>query len=191
MDRFDPRSFEDVIVDLAAVLTELGTRAALIVGFAVSLRAEPRFTQDIDALLWQGNLHLEHILQVLRAHGFAPNAKDPVAFASKFLVFPATHPTGCPIDLTLARIPYERQVIDRAEMVQIGAAMIPVATGEDLAVMKALAGRPKDLADLASLGQMNPKMDKAYIRFELTSLADALETPEVLDHLGLLDDGPG
>jgi hypothetical protein len=56
-------------------------------------------------------------------------------------------------------------------------------TPEDLIVMKAVANRPRDLIDIASVVEAQPDLDVARVRRWVHEFADALETPEILGEL--------
>jgi len=55
-----------------------------------------------------------------------------------------------------------------------------IASKEALVVMKAIAGRPKDLNDILELLKMNPDVDRKYVESTVTEFAEALEAPEIL-----------
>lgn len=45
-------------------------------------------------------------------------------------------------------MPFEAEVVDPAQLIDIGELAIRIATPEDLIIMKALARRPEDIADI-------------------------------------------
>jgi hypothetical protein len=50
-----------------------------------------------------------------------------------------------------------------------------VASAEDLVVMKILAGRPRDLEDVAGILQRHPDLDDAHVERWLGAFRDATE----------------
>ena len=67
-------------------------------------------------------------------------------------ILPLRHrTTGIRVDLAIGMSGFERDSIDRATRITVGEASVPVAAAEDLLVMKALAGRPQDDADIRGL----------------------------------------
>lgn len=54
---------------------------------------------------------------------------------------------------------------------------------EDLIIMKAVASRPKDMADIHNLLQLHPHADRARIRETVQAFAEALDSPELSDRL--------
>ncbi len=64
-------SLARVLTDVRFDLQELGVGAALIGGIAVSARAEPRFTRDVDlAVAVSGDAEAERLLFLLRGRGY-------------------------------------------------------------------------------------------------------------------------
>jgi hypothetical protein len=59
----------------------------------------------------------------------------------------------------------------------------PVATPEDLVILKAIAGRPRDIVDIEGLLAANPTMDRRRVRSVTAMFADLLESPGVLENL--------
>jgi hypothetical protein len=60
-------------------------------------------------------------------------------------------PTSIPADLVLGGPGLEDQFLERAAVRDLGGIKVPVARAEDLIVMKILAGRDKDLEDVAAI----------------------------------------
>lgn len=176
----DPQKWSDALSSLARVIKKL--EGAVIGGVAVSVRSIPRFTRDIDAVCWQGDFGYREILEVLVAEGFWARPDDPVAFAKKHRVFPLVHlSSGIPVDISLGASPFERDLIERAQPVEFEGVSIPVATVEDLVVLKLVAGRPIDVADVDSLIKINLGLDRKYITKIVREFAKHLEAPEIVD----------
>jgi len=55
------------------------------------------------------------------------------------------------VDVAIGLTGFERQLIARASDVRIGHCSIPVATAEDLILLKLLAGRPRDTEDVTAI----------------------------------------
>ena len=71
--------------------------------------------------------------------------------ASAFILPIRHRVTGVRVDLAIGMSGFEREAVSRATPVAVVAAAIPVVYIEDLLVMKALAGRPQDEADIQGL----------------------------------------
>jgi predicted nucleotidyltransferase len=67
--------------------------------------------------------------------------------------------------------------------VRVGRLSVPVASAEDLIVLKAVAHRHIDQADIAKLLDLCEDLDFAYIRKHVDALSQALEMPEIFEDL--------
>jgi len=143
---------------------------------AVVALGAPRVTADVDVTVVAGHVTTETLLVRLGTH-FDTRVPDPVAFATRTRVLPLAHrATAMPLDLVLAASPLEEEFAQRAVALDLGGVVAPVATAEDLIVMKILAARPKDLEDAASvLRAQGNKLDLQRIRTLLHVLDEAID----------------
>ncbi len=158
----------------------------MIGGVAASLVGKPRATQDIDGVIWLADERgLDELLESGRSCGFEPRIPDVVPFARANRVLLLIHrPSGVGIDLSLAVLPFERQMLDHATSVHLGEGFaLPVPAPADLVVMKIIARRPKDIADIEHVLEANPDVDRAHVRRWVKQFAEVLESPEILDDL--------
>lgn len=99
----------------------------IIGGIAVIARGVPRQTVDIDMALWGEALDLQALLTSLAAHGLVARIRDAADFAREHQVLLLRHePTGIPVDLSLAWLPFERVALERAQMVDFGGVAVRV-----------------------------------------------------------------
>jgi hypothetical protein len=117
--------------------------------------------------------------------GFRLRVPDPEAFVARTRVLPFLHlATQLPLDVVLASPGIEDTFIERAVRVEIEGLSVPVASPEDLIVMKVLAGRPKDREDVRTvLTERLNKLDVAYIRSILGTIETALGRSDLLSLL--------
>jgi hypothetical protein len=160
---------------------------ATIGGVAVSLIAQPRTTQDIDAVVWIEGSRWEALLQSCAAYGFAPRIADALEFANRARVFLLKHQSsGVSVDISLGALEFEREMIERANEVIIGSLVLRVATPEDLIITKAVAQRPKDIADIESILNARRELDIERVKRWVEEFADALDMPEIRQSLDRL-----
>jgi len=153
-------------------------------GLAVALVGRPRITQDIDGIVLLGGMSIREALRRARRAGLSPRLPDAAGFAEKSRVLLLRHDgTGVPIDLSIGFLPFEEEAVRRARTMRAKGLEIPVATPEDLVVLKAIAGRPRDIVDIEGLIAANPGIDRKRIRSVTAAFADLLEAPEVLESL--------
>lgn len=83
-------------------------------------------------------------------------------------------------------MPFEAEVVDRAELIDIGKLAIRITTPEDLIVMKALARQSEDIADIGGIIDVQGDLDVDRIRFRVREFSSVLEMPEIFEDLELL-----
>jgi len=88
-------------------------------------------------------------------------------------------PTNINVDVSLGALPFERDMVERRQVLEVGGLRIPVITAEDLLVMKALARRPRDLGDIETVLDANPDVDLDHVRRWLREFSSALDMPDI------------
>jgi predicted nucleotidyltransferase len=174
--------------DLLAGLEASGAKHMILGGLAVIARGVVRHTDDADATVWAAGLDLRALLDGLRRRGIVGRIDDVEGFAAQSQVLLLVHePTGVPMDLSLAWLPFERDALGRAEMVSVAGVQIPIATAQDLIVYKTVAWRDRDRQDVEALLRLHRSaIDLNYIRERVAEFADAIEEPERLAQLDAL-----
>ncbi|MBY0274611.1 nucleotidyl transferase AbiEii/AbiGii toxin family protein [Candidatus Binatia bacterium] len=145
------------LAQIASDLTEMGSPFALIGGLAVSLRAEPRMTRDIDLALGVGDdAAAEGVIRGLLGRGYRVVHQlehDSTGRLASVRVKPPGQPRyGIVVDLLFASSGIEREVVEAADLLEVLPGLrLPVATREHLVALKLLAGRRLDLVDVETL----------------------------------------
>lgn len=172
---------------LGALLAWLESEAIpglIIGGVAASLLSRPRFTRDVDALILLDETLYEKFLNSGAHFGFVPRVNNPLAFARRSRVFLVTHePTGVDVDIALAGLPFEVESIEQRRWNKLGKLSLPLPTPENLIIMKAVAHRPQDMADIKALVDANPKLDLRRVRRWVKEFSGALDMPDILTDL--------
>lgn len=146
--------------DIESWLARNGIPHVFVGGIAVALMGHPRETEDVDAVVLLGSRSLDSFAALASEAGLAPRVPDHVVFARRTKVLLLRHKaSGVNVDLSVGALPFEEEMIARARRVTVHGMVIPAATPEDLAIMKIVASRPKDLADIDGLLTVNPRMD--------------------------------
>ena len=154
---------------------------ALIGGIAVSLQADPRYTQDIDAVVWTDDSSWPELVASAVRFGIRARVDDVLAFAARSRVLLLVHESGVPLDVSCGALPFEQVLVESAVVLDAGGFLVRVARPADLLVMKAVAGRPRDHADIESLLRADPELDVGAARRVIVEFADALEQPELVE----------
>lgn len=138
---------------------------ALVGGLAVSVRAEPRLTRDVDvAVSVSDDSEAEEIVRNLAARGYRPDLVQEHE-RGRLATVRLTNPES-PIvtDLLFASSGIEPEVVAGAEVLEVLPGFeIPVATIGHLMALKLLARddrvRPADADDLRALGALAEATD--------------------------------
>jgi len=174
-----PSVFPELLARIAAALDKHSLPYMLIGGQAVLVYGEPRLTRDIDITLGAGPERLADIVRAAEGAGLRPLV-DPGEFARQTFVVPcADDASGIRVDLILSFSPYEQQALARARAVDIGPARVRVASPEDVIVHKMVAGRPRDLEDVASIVAKVAILDGDYITRWLREFESVVSRPLV------------
>lgn len=140
------------LADAVGMLGQRGIRGAVIGGLAVSLRGLPRMTVDVDLVIQADVDAGLRLAKELASTPFMPLFAGVEEVVTSAFILPLRHrTTGVRVDVALGMSGFECDAVSRATPVLVGEASIPVVTVEDLLVMKALAGRPQDDADIRGL----------------------------------------
>jgi hypothetical protein len=170
--------------DLLAWFRAEGIRGLIIGGVAASLLGRPRATRDVDALVLLDDDQWERFLASGASFGFVSRLSDPLAFAQRAHVFVLTHrPSAVDVDISLAGLPFEEEALERVANLQVEGLNVPLPTPEDLIIMKAVAHRARDVADIEAVLDTHPRLDLERVRRWVRTLAEAVETPELLEDL--------
>jgi len=163
-------------------LTSERIPGAIIGAVAVSVRGKPRHTDDIDAVILGDDIGWERVVESAARYGLVPRIEDALAFATRSRVLLLRHAaSGVEVDVSLGVLPFERETIERSTMVRVGALRLRLSSAEDLVIMKALARRPKDIADIEGILDVHRDLDLNRIRRYLREFSSLLEMPEIHD----------
>jgi len=163
-------------IDIAQELLErAGVRGVLIGGVSVVAWTEPRLTRGVDLVVELPPERADRLLTACTAVGYAWDDEE-VALLSEggFLRLVPADPELAllPIDVLLDDTELHRQVLDRAEAVELGGRTVRLATAEDTMLLELVASRPQDTLDLdAFVEHLRERLDLDYLR----SWADRLQ----------------
>lgn len=166
--------FQQACAELRVGWYLFGAQAALLYG-------SPRLTADADITVQLGQVSPESFATTLQRHGFDLRFVDD-AFVRTTRVLPIVHrASNFPADVVLGGPGLEEAFLERATVRTVRGLKVPVASAEDLIVMKVLAGRRKDEEDVvAVLSAQQGKLDLALVRQTLRQLTEALAQDDLL-----------
>ena len=138
--------------------------AALVGGLAIVARVRTRTTADADLVI-VAPPPASHLLEYAKRCGYSYDQQDIQEWFDGGLVR-LTAPEG-DLDLILADEPFLLDVVQRATSVSFGQVALPVATVEDLLLLKLSANRPIDLDDaLAIKDALGHSLDFTYLKHQ-------------------------
>jgi len=166
---------KELFVALRRVLADLAGRKrqfALVGGLAVSVRAEVRFTRDVDlAVVVVNDADAEGLIAVLSRFGYTAVATVVQDAVGRLSTVRLLSPDGVKVDLLFASSGIESEIVARSSAVDVpDVGPVPVAQAEELLAMKTLSMTPRrlqDRIDAQRLISRNPELDIARVRANL------------------------
>ncbi len=185
--RQDPEpAKEDLTIFLAPLqalqylLESFHNKGVIVGGIAASLLGVPRFTADLDAVFILENEEIPELMELASRFGIEPRISDAEIFARKSRVLLMRHTaSGVDIDLLMGMLPFEAEMVERSKIFETGAIKLRLPSPEDLIIMKAVAHRPKDMADIQAVAENTPDLDIERIQYWVEQFAVALDQPEL------------
>lgn len=142
----------------------------VIGGIAVRWWGVPRPTYDADFAVAVDESDLARLLTALSDAGFAvpiehtSGFRDVVAGMEKVKVTRFEHGTVWDIDIFLVRTPHLESALRRRRPARIDGRVVQVMAVEDLIVLRLMANRFKDLADIQEMLRIVKDLDVRYLR---------------------------
>jgi hypothetical protein len=178
-------NLDAALAEAAEALEACSISYILIGGLAVAVWGEPRSTLDVDLSVWADPEKLPDAVACL-CRSLRSLTAEPLQFVERSRVLPLESRAGEFVWISFlascrsnARLSY---AVSLSQVVKpIGGRMIPVATVEDLVLMKLVSERQKDLDDARALiRRFGKTLDREYLAPLLTELAEALSQPGIL-----------
>ncbi|MBI5482389.1 MAG: hypothetical protein HY906_26275 [Deltaproteobacteria bacterium] len=170
-----------LLADLSRALKKLRVRWYVFGAQAVVAAGVPRATADIDVTV--DAPAVGPLVAALRRAGFVPaDVGDLDTFLAQTRVIPLRHArSGFGLDVVLAGPGLEQEMLDRVTWRRVGAVRVPFVDTNDLVVLKVLAGRPKDLEDVAALVRSgSDELDLGVVRDRLAAVEALLDDSTLL-----------
>lgn len=172
-------TLSDCLVDLGHAFGN--ARWCLIGGQAAILYGSTRMTQDVDVSLLLAPALWPAMLDQLQRAGFVSRIDAPLNFAERTRVLLMRHERSqIPIDIVLAGPGLEEVFLERARTISGVGVALRVIAPEDLIASKLLAGRDRDLADIAAVIRRCRELDISRVEETLALLEDALNRSDLL-----------
>jgi hypothetical protein len=125
-------------------LDAAGVRYALIGGLALAARGAARATVDVDLLTADDRVLQKDFWSGLEPMVRKGDFEDPLAGVIRFA-------GEEPVDVVVAKYKWQRDLVERAEVVPLRGLMVRVPSSADLILLKLFAGGFRDLNDVRQL----------------------------------------
>ena len=179
-----PQPVTELLGDLARGLHALGVRWFLFGAQAAILHGAARLSADVDITVDLGTRSSRELVEALSRQGFALRVTDAEGFVEATRVIPLVHlASRMPLDVVLAGPGLEERFFARVTEHRVGDLLVPVVSAEDLVAMKILAGRPRDMEDVASIVRARRDLDVTSVRDTLRLLERALDRGDLVVEL--------
>lgn len=161
----------DILAKTASFLKEYKISYAVMGGIALQAWGKERVTRDIDITISLGSIKHEDFLQLLKKQGVKPVFPKKEKQIGSFRLI-ETHYTSpelnipIEIDFFIAQTEYQKQVLNRAVLVDVMGCKLKLISPEDLIIHKLLSARPIDRADVKDIVvEQKRRLDKRYLFF--------------------------
>jgi hypothetical protein len=159
-------NLSDCLAPLDSILTRCQIRYVVIGAYAVAAWGEERATRDIDLLC--GAADSRNILRELEREGLhfehrIGDFDDPISEVIRIEINPISDPVEVDLLIGIRHAPPD--IFARARVLQIEQLSIPVASPEDMIILKLLGGSVRDLEDAKSIVEIQGnRMDLNLVR---------------------------
>lgn len=176
-------SFKDYFRACIELMEKAKTDYLVIGGIAVGVFGEPRFTQDVDVIIFIEKTKLEAFLARSEETGFSFDEKTVLSEAEERGVF-RVFLEEFHLDFLIASTELERSALKRKVLVKIFDKDVFLPSKEDLLLFKIIPNRPKDLIDAEGIALRHKgKLDRKYLEFWAQELSDEAEDITIWNRL--------
>ena len=171
-------------VGLQRTLIEHQIEFCFIGGIAVQYWGEPRNTEDLDVSVACSFGEEQQVISHLQEF-LSPRIDNAERFARLHRVLLVQSDDGTPIDISLAAMPFELEIIRSADYQEMTPGnAIRLCSASALVLTKAFANRPRDWDDIRGvIVRSGGEINWPAVEQELAVLADLKGEPEILTQL--------
>jgi hypothetical protein len=171
--------------DITEILHGLELCYAIMGGIAVRTYGIPRPTYDVDITLAVPRERLSEVYDAVCAAGYTVPESYRAGWFDHVSGLPLVKfrlylgERGVDVDVFLAETPYQTEVLTRRRRSQANGGEIWIVSPEDLILLKLIANRPRDVADILDVLFMQGQLDEHYLR----QWAQKINVAEHLDEI--------
>ena len=161
---------EQVLHDVVTLLERLGIPYALIGQFAVGVHGVADLTEDVDVMIQIEHNQLANLALELAQLGYAASEKRLATNLDQIGGMPYVRATTkfagrtLVADIFLAQSELQESAMGRRLKSRLVGFDRWVVSAEDLILLKVIPSRPRDLADIRDVLELNTACDAGYLR---------------------------
>lgn len=158
------------LVDFVSIFDRLQIPYVVMGGLAVRTYGIPRATYDVDFTIALERAKLPDFLRQAEDFGYTvPDAYqsgwvDQVGGLSVVKLRSWLEGRSVDVDFFLAESPFQHEILARRRIEEFDGLPVAIVSPEDLILLKLIAHRPKDLADIGDVLFTQGQLDLAYMR---------------------------
>lgn len=158
------------LLDLVQAFDRLAIPYAVMGGMAVRVYGIPRATYDIDFTAAIGLDRLGELFAAVLGLGYTVPEQYESGWVDRVAGMPLVKfrrylsGQGVDVDVFLAESPFQQQLLARRRREHIEQTLVWFVSPEDLILLKLLAGRPRDIADVGDILFTQGQLDEKHLR---------------------------
>jgi len=169
------QSLKNLFKKIIYVLNASKTPYIVIGGIAAGVLGRPRFTEDIDLLIFISKGKVKNLLEFFKRAGFEFNretVENTILARGIFRIFFGEFYADFFINVT----EFGKKALKRAIEVELWEEKVKFPSPEDMIILKLIAGRKLDLIDAEEILLANKeKIDKTYLLKTAQEFCDEVE----------------
>ncbi len=156
--------------DFVGVFERLGLPYAVMGGLAVRAYGIPRPTYDVDFTVALPRERLGEFYKAAISLGYTVAEPYLTGWVDRVAGMPVVKlrryidERGIDVDLFLAECDFQKELLARRREVEIDGGKVWMVSPEDLILLKLLAARPRDIADIGDVLFTQGRLDQDYMR---------------------------
>lgn len=181
------RDLAQALRDFVVLFEGMSIPYVVMGGIAVRIYGVPRPTHDIDFTLALDRNRLPAFYEAVRTLGYTVPEKYATGWVDNVAGMPLVkvrlylEGRGIDIDIFLAESRFQEQLLVRRRREQLDDLSVWFVSPEDLILLKLLARRPRDLADIGDILFTQGQLDESHMRHWAQELGILVELLKVLD----------
>ncbi len=180
------KGLAETLRDFVSLFDRLGLSYAVMGGLAVRVYGIPRPTYDVDFTVAIARERLPELYRAITDAGYTVPEPYESGWIDQIAGMPVVKSrfyfegTAIDVDIFLAESAYQESLMSRRARHPLDDRLVWLVSPEDLILLKLIAHRPRDLADIGDVLFMQGQVDESYLRRWAATLGVAAGLEEAL-----------